>query len=171
MRGFEESPDMPTAWRRIPDRPPGTGGPWDGITHATVAALQYSYHGDAREFFEAAAERRLAAAVLAARWYASDHGGALPARLDDLVPAYLPALPLDPLAEGGAPIRYVADPDRPLVYSVGENGKDDGGREYREEDPLPERRQTDEVRHLKRRQRRVLEWKVVEPQPRPAGGG
>ena len=42
------------------------------------------------------------------------------------MPKYLPAVPLDGLA-AGAPLRYVPDPTKPLVYSVGQNGVDDGG--------------------------------------------
>ena len=162
MRAFDDSPDWPTAWRRIPMVPPEAGGAWCGFIHTSVTILLPSYRWDASRYFEASAERRLAATALAVRWYACDHGGALPARLDDLVPDYLPSVPLDSLAEG-TPLGYVADPDRPVVYSVGDNGKDDGGREYREDAPWPERYQTDEVRRLKREPRRVLEWKTVEP--------
>jgi hypothetical protein len=44
------------------------------------------------------------------------------------VPAYLPAVPKDPFAAGGKPLRYSAsDPAVPSVYSVGEDGVDDGG--------------------------------------------
>lgn len=77
--------------------------------------------------FRGLAERRLAAAALACRLYAVDHGGRLPGRLEDLVPAYLPAVPADPLAASKA-LAY-APGDRPIVYSVGEDGRDDGGRE------------------------------------------
>ncbi len=48
----------------------------------------------------------------------------LPARLEDLVPKYLSALPLDPFS--GEPLRYNAT--QGLIYSVGMNLKDEGGR-------------------------------------------
>lgn len=48
----------------------------------------------------------------------------LPARLEDLVPKYLATLPLDPFS--GEPVRYNAA--RGLIYSVGMNLKDEGGR-------------------------------------------
>lgn len=48
----------------------------------------------------------------------------LPAKLDDLVPRYLPAVPLDTFS--GEPLRY--DPVRGLIWSVGMDFKDDGGR-------------------------------------------
>jgi len=71
------------------------------------------------------AERRLAATALAIRLYQHDHAGRLPPTLDALVPAYLPAVPLDPLAAGGQPVKYLPDAKLPYVYSVGENGSDE----------------------------------------------
>jgi hypothetical protein len=56
-----------------------------------------------------------------------DHG-AMPSRLDDLVPAYLDAIPTDPF--NGGPIRLAVKPDRWIVYSVGPDGVDDGGAGY-----------------------------------------
>ncbi|MEM9166095.1 MAG: hypothetical protein AAGB48_03625 [Planctomycetota bacterium] len=60
--------------------------------------------------------------------------GSLPATLDDLVPTYLDAVPIDPLADpDGTPLRYVVldEPDavdrRYLLYSVGLDRTDDGG--------------------------------------------
>jgi hypothetical protein len=41
------------------------------------------------------------------------------------VPTYLPAVPTDPLT-AGQPLIYA--PDRGVVYSVGRDGKDDGGK-------------------------------------------
>lgn len=52
--------------------------------------------------------------------------GAWPASLGDLVPAYLDAAPLDPI--DGAPLRYVRHAEGVTVYSVGHDGKDDGGK-------------------------------------------
>jgi hypothetical protein len=73
-------------------------------------------------------DRRLAATALALRLYAADHDGTYPKSLDALVPGYLPSLPLDPFAAGGRPLLYsAADPSAPVVYSVSENGVDDGG--------------------------------------------
>jgi len=52
--------------------------------------------------------------------------GHLPATLDALVPTFLPALPPDPVADG--PLHYVPSGDDDyLLYSIGWNGKDDGG--------------------------------------------
>jgi ABC-type transport system involved in multi-copper enzyme maturation permease subunit len=49
------------------------------------------------------ADRRAAIVMLAVRRYELDHG-AVPATLENLVPVYLPALPLDPY--NGLPLRY-----------------------------------------------------------------
>jgi hypothetical protein len=57
--------------------------------------------------------------------------GQLPETLDELVPDFLPSVPIDP--NGGKPLRYHPNSDGTyLLYSVGENGVDDGG------DPLLE---------------------------------
>ena len=49
-----------------------------------------------------------------------------PATLGELSPQYLPQLPVDPIT--GRALHYKVDNDRPLVYSVGADGDDDGGR-------------------------------------------
>ncbi len=72
------------------------------------------------------AERRAAAVLLAIRLYQADHGAA-PENLDLLVPAYLPAVPIDPFSPTASPLRYINTPGAEAVYSVGEDGKDDGG--------------------------------------------
>ncbi len=51
-----------------------------------------------------------------------------PATLDELVPNYLTEIPVDPF--DGRPIKYRLDPEGAVVYSVFENGIDDGGLEF-----------------------------------------
>jgi hypothetical protein len=63
--------------------------------------------------------------VFALAAYRADQG-AYPGDLAALVPKYLPAIPED-LFSGG-PIRYKREGAGYVVYSVGRNGKDDGGR-------------------------------------------
>jgi hypothetical protein len=77
--------------------------------------------------------------------YRADHGGAFPKTLTELVPKYLPAIPSDPLSNPGATLGYVADPDRPRVYSVGENGVDNGGTP---EDPQKSKAENDRIMDL-----------------------
>lgn len=56
--------------------------------------------------------------------YRLDHG-ALPARLEDLTPTYLPAVPIDPFS--GQPIKLVNRDNEWRVYSVGQDATDNGG--------------------------------------------
>jgi hypothetical protein len=51
--------------------------------------------------------------------------GRPPESLAQLVPDLVANIPRDPF--DGQPLRYRADPDRYLVYSVGEDRRDDGG--------------------------------------------
>jgi hypothetical protein len=83
----------------------------------------------AREHFSVLTDRRLAATALAIRLFQLDHAGERPLRLDDLVPSYLPRVPTDAMAADGRRIAYLPSPDRPSVYSVGQNGVDDRGDE------------------------------------------
>jgi hypothetical protein len=98
--------------------------------------------------------REAAAAALAVRWYAVDHNGQLPAKLEDLVPAYLPRLPRDYQADN-QPLKYRAGQDA-ILWSVGEDGIDSGGRER---DPTKsaaeERGKYDEVFPLTARPRKA----------------
>jgi hypothetical protein len=68
----------------------------------------------------------LAVTALAVERYRLARGG-LPQALDQLVPDYLAAVPQDPF--DGTPLRYQRTDRGFLVYSVGEDGKDDGGKE------------------------------------------
>jgi hypothetical protein len=51
--------------------------------------------------------------------------GTLPLRLNDLVPAYLDTVPIDPF--DGKPLRLIVKSDRSIIYSIGPNGLDNGG--------------------------------------------
>jgi hypothetical protein len=76
--------------------------------------------------FRARCERRMAAIALAIRLYRIDHSDAWPVTLDELVPNYLQSLPADPFRADGKTFGYVASLTQPLIYSVGENGTDEG---------------------------------------------
>ena len=60
------------------------------------------------------ARRRLGASALAIRLYVDDYGR-LPQTLDELVPEYLPFVPLDPTSAEGEPIVYVPGGPNPHV--------------------------------------------------------
>ena len=130
--------------------------------HLVARVLMPSYRRVIEQGFRGMANRHAAAVALAARWYALDHDGKLPDRLEDLVPKYLPKVPVDPMARGGIPLAYIPGEDA-IVYSVGENGRDDGGTEVPPSASMRERRdKSDEVVHLKRHPRPP---KPVEPTP------
>jgi hypothetical protein len=74
------------------------------------------------------ARRRVALATLGVERYRRDHGEALPATLDRLVPAYLPEIPIDPFS--GGPIAFASHSGSYTIYSVDTDRKDDGGALY-----------------------------------------
>ena len=63
-------------------------------------------------------------ALAAARYRAKT--GKLPDKPEELVPAYLPAIPLDPY--DGQPLKWKRDGEAVVLYSIGPDEKDDGGR-------------------------------------------
>ena len=67
---------------------------------------------------------RLVMTELAVRGYAAKNGKP-PPTLAELVPAWLPALPLDPFSK--APLVYRVTTNSFLIYSLGPDGKDDQG--------------------------------------------
>jgi hypothetical protein len=70
-------------------------------------------------------ERRMVITVVALERYRLRHG-AYPVRLEDLRPDFLKKVPIDFM--DGKPLRYRRNNDGTfLLYSVGEDGKDDGG--------------------------------------------
>ncbi len=77
--------------------------------------------------FRVVATRRMTAVALAIRLYQLDRAGRRPEKLADLAPTYLPAVPTDPFAEDGRALAYLPDAERPLLYSVHDDGNDEGG--------------------------------------------
>jgi hypothetical protein len=106
-------------------KPPGT--PDRDDRGPLARALWPSFRRIYKIRYRVVARRRLAAAALAIRLYELDHGGRGPARLQELAPQYLPAVPADPFAADAAPIRHLPDAKRPVLYSVFKNGTDEGG--------------------------------------------
>ncbi len=58
--------------------------------------------------------------------------GSYPATLSEIDPAFLPEIPLDPFT--GTPLLYRTEGDGFLLYSIGQNLKDDGGKEAKDLD-------------------------------------
>jgi hypothetical protein len=94
----------------------------------TIVAMSGSSHlaGCTLRHNPNAANQSMVPALFALAAYRADHG-AYPAELTVLVPKYLPAIPED-LFSGG-PLRYKREGPGYVLYSVGPNGKDDGGLE------------------------------------------
>ncbi len=73
--------------------------------------------------------------ALALQVYKAEHG-TYPETLAALCPAYLTVLPGDPFSRDGAtPPRYRRTNDRYVLYSIGPDGKDDGGKAIEEPNP------------------------------------
>jgi hypothetical protein len=72
------------------------------------------------------AVQQLLALELAIRAFQIEHGE-LPERLEMLTPEILPQPPVDPFDPSGRPLRYVRTADGYVAYSVGFDGKDNGG--------------------------------------------
>lgn len=114
--------DLPTA--RAKTQPWPRAQNTDPAKHLFMAMMLPSLENAFSTHYRGLAQRRLAATALAIRWYAMDHDDKYPKALQDLVQAYLPAVPTDPMTIGD-PLVYA--PDKGLLYSVGFDGQDDAG--------------------------------------------
>jgi hypothetical protein len=81
----------------------------------------------AERFATCEARRRAAVTALAVEKFRKANSGKLPATLAAVVPSFLPAIPVDPF--DGKPIRYRQLKSGFVVYSVGVDRRDDGGKE------------------------------------------
>jgi len=89
------------------------------------------------KFVDNETQNRLLIVALALRAYRVEHG-AYPAKLSALVPTYLSAIPADPFALSGQ-LRYKPSSPGYILYSVGPDGKDDGGKPiFDSSQPAPE---------------------------------
>jgi hypothetical protein len=124
VRAFDTTADLPSFKSHQPARPAELDAhPKD---HPLGRALFPRHEQAVTAHYRATADRRLAAVALAIRMYAIANNGTLPKQLEQLIPQYLPQVPLDPMT-AGQPLKYEAD--RSIVYSVGDNGADDAGSE------------------------------------------
>ena len=78
-----------------------------------------------RQTMTAEVTQKMTVTAIALKRYQLKHG-AYPPDLNALVPEFVPAVPLDPM--DGQPLRYRPNSDGTFtLYSIGYNGKDDGG--------------------------------------------
>src|SRR5262249_51625643 len=102
---------------------------WDAIDDLGVRTIMSdgvaALDGGASRLERAEAQRALVITVIALKRYQLQYGH-LPQDLNALVPEFLRAATRDPI--DGKPLRYQPSPDGTfLLYSVGKDGKDDGG--------------------------------------------
>jgi len=124
--------------------------PWQQVAHGSDvldAQLEQKNRGPRRFFYmvslvsipnyrpalqrtaQEETKRRLVVTGIALKRYQLQHGH-FPDTLDALPPGFVAAVPLDPMS--GAPLRYRLNSNQTFtLYSVGEDGRDDGG------DPSP----------------------------------
>ena len=125
IAAIDRAPDQP-AWRQqIDASPSGMAIRGSPRRYALASLLLPSIQRSGEAHFRARNDRACGAIALAARAYAADHGGELPATLAAMVPEYLPRVPTDALIGGGAPIGY--DPERRIIWHAGLNLRDDKG--------------------------------------------
>jgi hypothetical protein len=121
--------------------------------HNMLSESVVTLSGLSRKVMRIEAARQAVITAIALKRYQLKLGG-YPEKLSELVPKFFPAVPLDPV--DGQPLRYRLNSGGTfLLYSVGENGKDDGG------NPAPEKGV--ESPSLQWQDRHALDW--VWPQP------
>ncbi|HTR41043.1 MAG TPA: hypothetical protein VMH87_05460 [Pseudomonadales bacterium] len=100
--------------------------------HSMLSEGITSLSGVARRMMAAETAKRTMITAIALKRYQLKHGN-YPPDLKVLVPEFLTAVPLDPV--DGQPLRYRLNSDGTfLLYSIGPNGKDDGGNPQLEQD-------------------------------------
>ena len=104
----------------------------DWVEKAGIPDLREEFSGQADGAVQlmyatmaAEAARKIVITAIALKRYQLKHGN-YPPNLSTLVPIFMSAVPRDPV--DGQSLRYRLNPDGTfLLYSIGENGKDDGG--------------------------------------------
>jgi len=100
------------------------------LTSGVTSMYSYGLSREVNAEETADAYVRMARVVLALSLYHAD-AGAYPPSLDALVPAYLPAVPLDPY--DGKALRYKRGSAGYVLYAIGEDRVDNGGVPYRDD--------------------------------------
>lgn len=114
-------PQSEQSWQELFSAGPAARQPGQGLITRALTGVLVRMNGS---FAMADARYRMARTVVAMARYRAKHGR-LPARLEDLTPAYLATATADPF--DGKPLRFVSDDRGATLYSIGLNGKDDGG--------------------------------------------
>ena len=93
--------------------------------HSMMSESIVTLGGVVRKVMRVEVAKQMTITAIALKRYQLKHGN-YPPDLNSLVPELLPSVPLDPV--DGQPLRYHRNADGTfLLYSIGENGVDDGG--------------------------------------------
>jgi hypothetical protein len=93
--------------------------------HSMMSESIVTLGGVVRKVMRVEVAKQMTITAIALKRYQLIHAN-YPADLNSLVPEFVPTVPLDPV--DGQPLRYRPNSDGTfLLYSVGENGKDEGG--------------------------------------------
>ncbi len=162
--------NWPAVKEKMPEDPQ-VRGLLKRLTHMFSNMLLSSLSRATELDFRVRAMRRMAAVALAIRLYEIDNGRR-PAKLADLVPKYLPAVPDDPFDNPGQPLRYLPNAQRPILYSIDSNGKDQGGQYAEDPEDPPQYDDYDIPFFLNGdRPRREEEEPATQPTSAPRPGG
>jgi len=124
MQSYTRYMDAAIAYAKLPYNAPKQipARPDDLFTWTMIPSLRKLEFGDT--FNET--QNNLLTVSFALRAYKVEHGK-YPASLKELVPSYLHAIPADPFAANGM-LLYKQNGNSYILYSVGPDGKDDGGK-------------------------------------------
>jgi hypothetical protein len=119
-------PDFDARVREVKD---SAGPSWFGPQPRFLAAIYLGFHEPSTAkvigaIYRSKGRLRCAVAALAAESYRLNHDR-WPERPEQLVPEFLPEWSTDPI--DGQPLRWLRRPDGLLIYSIGPDGKDNGG--------------------------------------------
>ncbi len=113
--------NWPTAKSKLLPSPNHNGSSLEQLAALPATVSGWGVERPLQMHYKNLAERRIAATLLALRLYALDHNGQLPETLTELVPTYLPSVPIDPMRADGGPIAYKPHRIPPVLYGVGGN--------------------------------------------------
>jgi hypothetical protein len=127
VRNLEKNKPWPEIRASLqPVRGKVQGPPWlQKYRHPISSMLIPNYAKALQTTVRNETQRRLTVVAIALQRYELRHYRP-PSSLQELVPEFFSAVPIDPMS--GEPLRYRLNPDGSfLLYSVGEDGKDDSG--------------------------------------------